>query len=102
MAARGTEAKAYAIKKIAEAFGENYVGEVDKKIYVNCPEAGGLVQIAITMTCPKTTVGTPTRAGGMDFEAMVSNGVTSFEKPTVEITAEEIDNVKRLMEELNL
>lgn len=43
MAARGTEAKAYAIKKIAEAFGENYVGEVDKKIYVNCPENGGMV-----------------------------------------------------------
>lgn len=102
MAARGTEAKAYATKKIAEAFGSNYVGEVDKKLYVNCPEAGGLVQIAITMTCPKTTVGTPTRAGGMDFEAMVSNNVTSFTKPTTEITQEEIDNISNLMRELNL
>lgn len=54
------------------------------------------------MTCPKTTIGTPTRAGGMDFEAMVDNGITSFTKPTVEITDEEISNVKRLMEELNL
>ena len=102
MAAKGTEAKAYAVKKIAEAFGENYVGEMDKKIYINCPEGGGMVQIAITMTCPKTTIGTPTRAGGMDFEAMVDNGITSFKKPTVEITDEEISNVKRLMEELNL
>lgn len=102
MAARGTEAKAYAIKKIAEAFGENYVGEVDKKIYINCPENGGVVQIAITMTCPKVTVGPPTRAGGMDFEAMADTGLTSFTKVTTEITQEEIDNVKNLMRELNL
>lgn len=43
MAAKGTEAKAYAVKKIAEAFGENFVGEFDKKVYVNCPEGGGMV-----------------------------------------------------------
>lgn len=102
MAAKGTEAKAYAIKKIAEAFGENYVGEVDKKIYINCPENGGIVQIAITMTCPKTTVGPPIRGGGMDFEAMSSEGLTSFTKTTTEITQEELDNVKNLMSVLNL
>ena len=102
MASKGTEAKAYAVKKIAEAFGENFVGEIDKKVYVNCPESGGLVQIAITMTCPKTSVGTPTRSGGMDFETMVDNNFSGFTKTTTEITQEELDNVKRLMEELNL
>ena len=102
MAARGTEAKAYAVKKIAEAFGENFVGEIDKKVYINCPEAGGLVQIAISMTCPKTTVGPPIRGGGMDFEAMSESELNSFTKVTAEITEEETNNIKNLMSELNL
>ena len=54
------------------------------------------------MTCPKTPVGTPTRSGGMDFETMVDNNFSGFTKTATEITQEELDNVKRLMEELNL
>lgn len=54
------------------------------------------------MTCPKTTVGPPIRGGGMDFEAMSSEGLTSFTKVTTEITQEELDNVKNLMNALNL
>lgn len=102
MAIRGTEAKAYAIKKIAEAFGDNFVGEIDKKVYINCPENGEMVQIAITMTCPKTTVGTPTRAGGIDFEHMVSQSAETPSFKPAEITQEELDNVANLMKELGL
>ena len=54
---KGALAKEYAVKKIAEAFGSDFVGEFDKKVYINCPENGEMVQIAIAMTCPKKTIG---------------------------------------------
>lgn len=74
---------------------------MDKKVYINCPENGELVQIAITMTCPKTPVGTPTKGGGIDFEAMVAAGAQTAFNPQ-EITDEEINTVKQLMKELDL
>ena len=104
MAAKGTEAKAYAIEKIKEAFGTNFVGEYDKKLYVNCPEAGGMVQIAIALTCPKIPVAVAagsasvgaavpaSKNGGMNFEDMV---VVSA--PTTELTQAEKDNIQHLL-----
>ena len=55
--AKGAEAKEYVAKKLKEAFGDDYVGEVDKKYYVYAYEGGQKMQIAIAMTCPKTPVG---------------------------------------------
>lgn len=104
MAVKGAEAKAYAIEKIKEAFGANFVGEYDKKLYVNCPEAGGMVQIAIALTCPKIPIAFATglscseatvpasKNGGMDFENMV---VVSI--PTTELTQTEKDNIQHLL-----
>lgn len=43
MAARGTNAKIEVTKKIQEAFGENFVGEVDKKLYVWANDGGETV-----------------------------------------------------------
>ena len=54
--ARGQEAKNYVAKKLAEAFGADYIGEIDKKYYVWSKENGERVQVAISMTCPKTPV----------------------------------------------
>ena len=54
--ARGAVAKQLVIKKIAEAFGDDYIGEFDKKFYVWANENGERVQIAISMTCPKTPI----------------------------------------------
>ena len=34
MAAKGSIAKAEVVKKIAETFGQDFLGEYDKKIYV--------------------------------------------------------------------
>lgn len=56
MAAKGAQAKLDVIAKIQEAFGDNFIGEVDKKIYVWANDGGEMVQIAIAMTCPKVPV----------------------------------------------
>ena len=88
---------------MAEAFGEHYLGEVDKKYYVEAPENGELIQIAIAMTCPKTPVATSTapviRSGGMDFEA---DAPLVAPVATKEVTQEERDTITDMMRRLGL
>ena len=55
--AKGAVAKENIAKKMAEAFGNNWIGEYDKKYYVWSEENGEKIQIAISMTCPKTSIG---------------------------------------------
>ena len=40
MAVKGTAAKAEVTKRIAAAFGTDFIGEFDKKIYVTATENG--------------------------------------------------------------
>ena len=54
--AKGAIAKQEVINKIAAAFGDSYIGEYDRKQYVWANENGERVQIAITLTCPKTPI----------------------------------------------
>ena len=54
--AKGSTAKVNVQNKIAMAFGADYIGEQDKKIYVWADDGGERVQIAIAMTCPKTPI----------------------------------------------
>lgn len=60
MAKRGEGAKSNVVKKIQEAFGEDFVGIKDKKIYVNAIDSPNneKLQIAITLTLPKAVVET--------------------------------------------
>lgn len=60
MAKRGEGAKNNVVKKIQEAFGEDFVGIKDKKIYVNAIDSPNneKLQIAITLTLPKVTMDT--------------------------------------------
>ena len=55
---RGDLAKQSAIATIQEAFGEGFVGMIDKKLYVNVKDGpnGEVVQLSITLTMPKTSV----------------------------------------------
>lgn len=55
--AKGAIAKESVIKKITEAFGADYLGEVDKKYYVQAEENGEMVQVALSLTCPKNPIG---------------------------------------------
>lgn len=100
--ARGQIAKDYVAKKLAEAFGEHYLGEVDKKYYVEVPENGEMVQIAIAMTCPKAPVAVSTkpvmRSGGIDFEAEP----VLVAPANVEVSEEERQTVADMMRRLGL
>lgn len=98
---RGSIAKEKVTDVISKAFGKDFVGIVDKKIYVQAEEDGEMVQVAITMTCPKN----PISAGGedgLDFtSAATPAGEPSVFQPA-EITTEELDNVKKMLKELGL
>ena len=106
MAAKGTIAKQNVMKKIQEAFGEDFIGEVDKKIYVWGLENGERVQIALAMTCPKTPVVTGetvtvVTGSRLDFEAPTTVPVVN-RVATAEITSEERETVAAMMARLGL
>ena len=105
MAARGSIAKDAVVKRLMEAFGEDYIGEFDKKQYVWANDGGQKVQIAIALTCPKTNVGdvTPDRTSNVfDFENMSATDVCNTTRQRVEITEDEKAHIQKLMGELNL
>lgn len=106
--ARGADAKIDVAKRIAAAFGPDWVGEVDKKYYVWGHENGEKVQICISMTCPKVPVGgasafveddSDADSGDLNFESMPPKPVV-YEK--AEISAEEQQTVQDLMRRLGL
>ena len=100
--AKGQIAKDYVAKKLAETFGEHYLGEADKKYYVEAPENGEMIQIAISMTCPKNPVAVSNkpvvRSGGIDFEA---EPVLTAPKVT-EVSEEERQTIADMMRRLGL
>ena len=100
--AKGAEAKLHVIEKIAAAFGTDYIGEFDKKIYVWSTEGGEKMQVAIAMTCPKVPVGIVNQSNELNFENNMNNAVrpTSFEP--AEFTDNERKTVEELMKQLGL
>ena len=101
--ARGAIAKQVITKELQEAFGADFLGEMDKKIYLQAPENGEMVQIAIAMTCPKNTIevsNAPVVKNGMiDFEA---EGTVVIPTATTEVTQEERETVLEMMKRLGL
>ena len=101
--AKGNGAKALVVKKLIEAFGEDYIGEYDKKHFVWSKEDGEKIQVAISLTCPKVPVGSvniSAAAGKIDFEAESTIAPTSF--TPAEMTEEEKENLAELMAKLGL
>lgn len=95
--AKGNIAKENIAKRIAQAFGSDYLGEFDKKIYVLGEENGEKIQIAISMTCPKVAVAIEKeKPAEMNFEEM------PVIEQTVEISDEEKKNIADLMKRLGL
>ena len=99
---RGAIAKQVITKKLQDAFGADFLGEVDKKIYLQAPENGEMVQIAISMTCPKNTIevsNAPVINNGMiDFEAQDVKVATH----TTEISEDERATVVEMMKRFGL
>ena len=102
--AKGAIAKQEVVKKLMEAFGEDYIGESANKHYVWAKDGGEKFQIAISLTCPKTPIGTvdvnAAFGDGIDFEAAPVVAQTTFEP--AEITPEETQNIADLMARLGL
>lgn len=103
--AKGSIAKEAVEAKIKAAFGTDYIGVYDKKIYVWAKENGEKVQIAISLTCPKVQVEvSPTSApGDFNFE----DDAPAFVVPVggfqpAEITDDERARVNDLMKMLDL
>lgn len=106
--ARGSVAKENAVKIMAQAFGQNWIGEYDKKYYIWSTENGEKVQIAISLTCPKTPIEVDSSVcvdgGDWDFsdEPKVNNTVAVANAAPAEITEEEKQNLADLMARLGL
>lgn len=104
--AKGSNAKIAVQNKIAMAFGVDYIGEQDKKIYVWADDGGEKVQIAISMTCPKNPIATENVAPHTDWDwgndAVIANTATEAFKPNPEITEEEKLRIADMMNRLNL
>ena len=106
--AKGSVAKVEIQKKLAQAFGGDFIGEYNSKIYVWANDGGEMVQIAMSLTCPKnpiqvdTTVTTST--GDWDFSdnPKVNATVAVANAAPAEITAEEKANIADLMAKLGL
>lgn len=103
----GNKAKEKLIKKIIDALGSSYICFHDKKYYFWSDEDGQQVQIAISMTCPKTNIEVDKNAssgGDWDFsDNPTDNGVVAIASAApAEITQEEQDNIAALLEKLGL
>ena len=103
--AKGTIGKQNVISKIKQAFGADFIGEYDKKIYVWTTENGERIQIALSLTCPKVPVAisdNPT-TGDFNFEDDAPNVVVAAGAyQPAEITKEERERVNDLMKRLGL
>ena len=102
--ARGTQAKSKVEQIISSAFKDNFLGIYDKKLYVQAEENGEMVQIAISLTCPKTPVVISDKPLNFDNNLNFEDGATIIPHPQMqtEITDEERQTVKELMERLGL
>lgn len=96
---KGQIAKQVVEDKLREVFGKDFLGIADKKLYVQAEEDGQMVQVAITMTCPKT----PFITDGATADGFPE---VNFADPTeykpAEITSNELDNVRKMIKELGL
>lgn len=108
MAARGSVAKENVIKKLAQAFGNDFIGENDKKIYLWANDGGERVQIALTLTCPKTFIDAPNAAapsenlGDWDFRDEVPKPMAATKAEPAVITEQETENIANLLKKLGL
>ena len=102
--AKGTIAKTVVEEKIKQAFGDDYIAVVDKKIYVWADDGGEQVQIAIAMTCPKNPigpeVGVDVSESGRDWEESAASPVTSTARS--EVTEEEKQKIADMMAKFGL
>lgn len=106
MARKGELARDNATKIIADAFGSNFAAIQDKKIYVWVDDGGEKVQLAISLTMPKVTVGAAAADAhdwsNVDATTEVSSAPPAAPAPHTEMTAEDEAKVQELMKTLGI
>ena len=99
--AKGAVAKTAVEKKIAEAFGEDYIGNFEKKLYVWSNDGGERVQIAISLTCPKNYVGKVETQESGDYDFSDDVAVSPVQE-TIEVTEKEKEDLASLLAKFGL
>ena len=99
--AKGAKAKANVAEIITQAFGNDFVGEFDKKLYVWAEDENGeRIQVSLALTCPKIFRGIEeTGPSVLNFEDEES--APAAYKPA-EISQEEKETLADLMNKLGL
>lgn len=105
--AKGDISKKKIAQALQQAFGDNFKGEYNKAYYVNLSEEGSTVQVKISLVCPKQIVefdDTPntTPTGDFDWSDSPAAPKPIAQAAPAEISQEEIDTVKAMLEKLNL
>lgn len=105
----GDKAKEFIMNKVISALSDNYLGTQDKKYYFKSKENGESKVVCLSITCPKvipefaaTTTAAPT--GDFDWGEPTSTAsiLVPPSKAATEITEDEINNVKAMLEKLGL
>ena len=96
MAIKGTLAKENVINKIKDAFGDDYFGIVDKKVYLWVNENGEKIQICVAFTCPKQPIAV------VPSDSTLETDAPSAATKTVETSKEEEDTINNFMKQLGL
>lgn len=94
MAVKGSAAKRLIFDTLTEVFGDAVAGENDGKLYLNLKEDGGVVQICVSLTCPKTPY-------ARTANPLVEKAITPEQKEDT-LTETEMDNIRDMMARLGL
>lgn len=101
--AKGNTAKENIVKVLEQAFGDDYIGEFDKKYYVWADDGGNRIQISIALTCPKVYRGVEeTTSTEMNFDDDAESAAEENGFKPADISKEEQDTLAALMERLGL
>lgn len=101
--AKGTIAKENVKNKLIQIFGDDYIGEFDRKYYVWADDGGTKIQVSITLTCPKVYRGVEeTDSMEMNFDDDDATSAAAGSFTPADITKEEQDTLADLMARLGL
>jgi len=101
MAAKGSILKQEIIKKLLEVFPGSFLYNDGKEVRICGNENGEDLQVKVTLTCAKENVAA---GSDIDFPSLINvkENLNNTEVVPTQPTQEEKDNVRRLMEALNL
>ncbi len=102
MALKGTILKKEITDKILETFEGSFLYNDGKEIRIPGLENGEVLQVKVSLTCAKTAVSPDGENLLPGEEAPVATAAATTPKENVEATAEEKENVQKLMAFLGL